>query len=61
MPSQGPNRITVDFFANTSSKFIQLSYMGPDTAGEWAVMPVAVLQHESRQQAVEQFGHLHFF
>lgn len=43
----GPNRITVDFFANEPSKFIQLSYLGPDTGGEeWMVMPVAVLQHD---------------
>ena len=47
--SWGPNRITVDFFANEPSKFIQLSYLGPDTGGEeWMVMPVAVLQHEPR-------------
>ena len=39
----------MDFFANEPSKFIQLSYLGPDTGGEeWMVMPVAVLQHEPR-------------
>jgi len=44
----------VDFFANEPSKFIQLSYLGPDTGGEeWMVMPVAVLQHEPRTSRLE--------
>ena len=34
-----------------ASKFVQLSYCGPDTGDEWSVMPVAVLQHETSRQA----------
>ncbi|CAE7940319.1 DNAH7 [Symbiodinium necroappetens] len=53
----GPNRITMDFFSNEASKFVQLSYCGPDTGDEWTIMPVAVLQHEAcRHEVVPKPG-----
>jgi hypothetical protein len=47
----GQQRMVIDYFCKASdTKMIRLSYLGPDTGDEeWAVVPVAVLQHSKEQ------------